>query len=163
MNKENHAIRIGHVNLKVSDLESAIAFYTDVMGLTLMQRFGTGGAFLGYGGYHHHIGLNTLSSEGGAPPPESCTGLHHVAFLYPDRDALIAAVQRVITHLKDVGSDEVPQVRDHGVSEAVYYHDPDNILIEMYCDRPTEAWPYDSAGNLAMFNEQVDLETFLNS
>lgn len=163
MNKENHAIRIGHVNLKVSNLESAITFYTDVMGLTLMQRFGTGGAFLGYGGYHHHIGLNTLSSAGGAPPPESCTGLHHVAFLYPDREALIAAVQRVVKHLNDVGSDEVPQVRDHGVSEAVYFHDPDNILIEMYCDRPTEAWPSDNAGNLAMFNEPVKLETFLNS
>lgn len=163
MKRESRATGIGHVNLKVSNLDSAIAFYTDVMGLTLMQRFGTGGAFLGYDGYHHHIGLNTLSSEGGTPPPESCTGLHHVAFLYPDQETLITSVKRVIKHLSDVGSDEVPQVRDHGVSQAVYFHDPDGILIELYFDRLQEDWPYDSEGNLAMFNEPIELDAFLGA
>jgi catechol 2,3-dioxygenase len=150
------AAQVGHVNLKVSDLERSIAFYTDILGFELRQRIGKGGAFLGAGGYHHHVGLNTLRSLGGSPPPDGHTGLHHVAFLYPNRRSLSVAVRRVI----DAGI-ELVHTFDHGVSEAVYFHDPDRNLIELYRDRPRDEWPIDAGGALAMVSGPLDLDDLL--
>jgi catechol 2,3-dioxygenase len=148
--------KVGHVNLKVSDLERAIEFYGEVLGFELRQRFGKGGAFLGAGGYHHHVGLNTLKSLGGTPPPEGHTGLHHVAFVYPDRRSLAIAVRRVL----DAGI-ELSHKADHGVSEAVYFPDPDGNLIELYRDRPPEEWPCGEDGMLAMVDDPLDLDALL--
>jgi catechol 2,3-dioxygenase len=152
----NAAARVGHVNLKVSDLERSIAFYSDVLGFTLHQRIGKGGAFLGAGGYHHHVGLNSVRSLGGTPPPEGHTGLHHVAFLYPDRRSLAVAVTRVLA-----AGIALVHKSDHGVSEAVYFHDPDGNLVELYRDRPRDEWPRDAAGMLAAFDEPLDLADLL--
>ncbi len=150
------ATQVGHVNLKVSDLERSIAFYSDILGFKLHQRIGKGGAFLGAGGYHHHVGLNTVRSLGGTPPPEGHTGLHHVAFLYPNRKSLAAATKRVV----EAGIALVHKA-DHGVSEAVYFHDPDNNLIELYRDRPRGEWPVDQNGMLAMVDDPLDLDGLL--
>src|SRR5215813_5643705 len=131
-------VRIGHVHLKVADLERAIAFYRDVLGFELTQRYGSQAAFLSAGGYHHHIGLNTWESLGGSPPPRGTTGLYHVAIRYPDRQTLAQAVKGVV----DAGV-PLSGASDHGVSEAIYLHDPDQNGIELYRDRPREQWPDD--------------------
>jgi catechol 2,3-dioxygenase len=148
---------IGHTHLKVSDLDRAIAFYRDVIGLDVMQHYGDQAAFLSAGGYHHHIGLNTWESRGGTPPPKGHTGLYHVAFLYPDRAALGRALANVVDHgVKLTGA------ADHGVSEAVYFDDPDGNGIEMYRDRAPEDWPRDAQGNLEMFNARLDVQALID-
>jgi catechol 2,3-dioxygenase len=148
---------IGHTHLKVSDLDRAISFYRDVIGLDVMQHYGDQAAFLSAGGYHHHIGLNTWESRGGTPPPKGHTGLYHVAFLYPDRAALGRALANVVDHgVKLTG------VADHGVSEAVYFDDPDGNGIEMYRDRAPEDWPRDAQGNLEMFNARLDVQALID-
>ena len=141
-------VRIGHVHLKVADLERAIGFYRDVLGFDLMQRFGRNAAFLSAGGYHHHIGLNTWESAGGSPPPPRATGLYHVAILYPTQAALADALRRVIDA-------KVPLegAADHGVSEAIYLRDPDGNGVEIYWDKPQSQWPRTSDGGLAMFTQ----------
>jgi len=149
-------VRIGHVHLKVADLERALAFYCGVLGFQLMQRYGTQAAFVSAGGYHHHIGLNTWQSKGGTPPPRGHTGLFHVAILYPDRAALADAVRRV----RDAGV-PIDGASDHGVSEAVYLRDPDGNGLELYRDRAAAEWPRDAEGNLAMDTRPLDLETLL--
>jgi len=149
-------VRIGHVHLKVADLERALAFYCGVLGFQLMQRYGTQAAFVSAGGYHHHIGLNTWQSKGGTPPPRGHTGLFHVAILYPDRAALADAVRRV----RDARV-PIDGASDHGVSEAVYLRDPDGNGLELYRDRAEAEWPRDAEGNLAMDTRPLDLETLL--
>ena len=144
--------RVGHVHLKVSDLDRAIAFYRDVLGFQLMQRYGSQAAFLSAGGYHHHIGLNTWESAGAPPAPPGHPGLYHVAFLYPDRAALGAAVRSVL----EAGV-PLDGAADHGVSEAVYLRDPDGNGIELYRDRPQEDWPRDADGGLKMVNAPLDV------
>lgn len=148
--------RIGHVHLKVADLDRSLAFYRDVMGFELQQRYGGQAAFLSAGGYHHHVGLNTWESRGGTPPAPHHTGLYHVAFLYPDRAALGAALKRVL----EAGV-ELDGAADHGVSEAIYFRDPDNNGIEIYRDRAPEDWPRDANGELAMANAPLDLNALL--
>ena len=143
-------VDIGHVHLKVSDLERAIAFYRDVLGFELQHRYGDQAAFLSAGGYHHHIGLNTWESRGGSPPPPGMTGLYHVAIRYPDRKTLAQAVQSVI----DAGI-PLSGASDHGVSEAIYLHDPDQNGIELYRDRPREQWPQD------MYTAPLDVQELL--
>jgi catechol 2,3-dioxygenase len=149
---------VGHVHLKVADLERAIAFYSDVLGFEVTQRIGDSAAFLGAGGYHHHVGLNTWDSRGGAPPPRSATGLYHVAFRFPSRSALAAAFRRLLEF--EVTLDGAA---DHGVSEALYLRDPDGNGIELYWDRPVEDWPRDEQGRLAMFTGPLDLEDLLEA
>lgn len=148
--------RIGHVHLKVADLERAIAFYSGVLGFEVQQRFGTQAAFLGAGGYHHHIGLNTWESAGGTPPPPGHTGLYHTAILYPDRRSLAEALARVLA-----AGVRLTGAADHGVSEALYLDDPDGNGVELYRDRAPEEWPRDAEGNLAMNNARIDLEALL--
>jgi catechol 2,3-dioxygenase len=148
--------RIGHVHLKVADLERAIGFYRDVLGFQLTQRYGTRAAFLSAGGYHHHIGLNTWESQGGSAPPPGTTGLYHVAILYPSRAELGDALRRLIK--AGVGLDGAS---DHGVSEALYLRDPDDNGVELYWDRPQEQWPRDRDGGLAMVTRPLDLEDLL--
>lgn len=151
-------VRIGHVHLRVADLDRAIAFYSGVLGFDVMQRFESGAAFLGGDGYHHHIGLNTWQSAGGTPPPMGHTGLYHTAFLYPTRAALGEAVRRVI----EAGI-PITGKADHGVSEAVYLNDPDGNGVELYWDRPREAWPVDDEGKLAMVNAPLDLDALMGA
>lgn len=148
--------RIGHVHLKVSDLELSIAFYRDVMGFELQQRYGDQAAFLSAGGYHHHIGLNTWESRGGKPAPHGHTGLYHTAFLYPDRASLGAALAQVLA-----AGVELDGAADHGVSEAVYFRDPDGNGIEIYRDRAAQDWPRDASGELSMVNRRLDLAALL--
>lgn len=148
--------RIGHVHLKVADLDRAIAFYSGVLGFEVQQRFGTQAAFLGAGGYHHHIGLNTWESAGGTPPPPGHTGLYHTAILYPDRRSLAVALSRVLA-----AGIRLTGAADHGVSEAVYLDDPDGNGVELYRDRAPEDWPRDAKGNLAMNNARLDIEALL--
>jgi len=151
------AVRIGHVHLKVSDLERAITFYSGVLGFEVMQYYSGGrAAFLSAGGYHHHIALNTWDSLGGTPPPRGHTGLFHTAFLYPDRTALAHAVARV----RDAGI-PLDGAADHGVSEAVYLRDPDANGVELYRDRPAAEWPRDAGGRLAMVNDPLDVDALL--
>jgi len=151
------AVRIGHVHLKVSDLERAITFYSGVLGFEVMQYYSGGrAAFLSAGGYHHHIALNTWDSLGGTPPPRGHTGLFHTAFLYPDRTALAHAVARV----RDAGI-PLDGAADHGVSEAVYLRDPDANGVELYRDRPAAEWPRDAGGRLAMINDPLDVDALL--
>ena len=150
------ATRIGHAHLKVADLERAIAFYRDVLGFEVTQRWGNSAAFLSAGGYHHHIGLNTWQSKGGQPPPPGSTGLYHVAILYPNRAALADALRRLI----DAGI-PLDGAADHGVSEALYLRDPDQNGLELYIDRPPEQWPRTPDGELAMGSEPLDLEALL--
>jgi catechol 2,3-dioxygenase len=144
--------RVGHVHLKVADLERAIAFYSGVLGFDLVQRYGTQAAFLSAGGYHHHIGLNTWESKGGTPPPPGHTGLYHTAFLYPDRAALADACLRVAK-----AGIPFDGAADHGVSEAVYLRDPDGNGVELYRDRAPEDWPRNEKGELAMFNGPLSI------
>ena len=148
--------RIGHVHLKVSDLDRALKFYLDVLGFELTQRYGTQAAFLSAGGYHHHIGLNTWQSRGGEPPAPGTTGLYHLAILYPTRAELADALHRVI----DAGI-PLDGASDHGVSEALYLRDPDGNGVELYWDRPKEQWPHDANGNLAMVTDPLDLQDLL--
>ena len=148
--------RIGHTHLKVADLERALAFYHDVLGFDLIQRYGTQAAFVSAGGYHHHIGLNTWESRGGSPPPRGHTGLYHVAIVYPTRRDLAVAVQRVI----DAGV-RLRGASDHGVSEAVYLDDPDGNGLELYWDRPEDQWPRGANGELQMRTDPLDLEELL--
>jgi catechol 2,3-dioxygenase len=149
-------VRIGHVHLKVADIERALAFYCGVLGFELTQRFGAGAAFISAGGYHHHIGLNTWESLGGPPPPLGTTGLYHLAILYPTRAALADALRRLI----DAGI-QLDGAADHGVSEALYLRDPDENGVELYWDRPREAWPRTPEGELAMYTRRLDLEGLL--
>lgn len=144
--------RIGHVHLKVADLERALDFYCGVLGFALTQRYGSQAAFVSAGGYHHHIGLNTWDSAGGSPPPPGTTGLYHLAILYPDRAALADALRRV--EAADIPLDGAS---DHGVSEALYLRDPDGNGVELYRDRPEAEWPRDPEGGLAMVTRRLDL------
>lgn len=148
--------RVGHVHLKVADLERAIEFYSGVLGFEVQQKLGQSAAFLSAGGYHHHIGLNTWESLGGTPPPKGHTGLYHTAFLYPTRADLARAVQKVL----DAGI-ELDGAADHGVSEAVYLRDPDRNGVELYRDKPETDWPRDAAGNLAVVNAPLDIPALL--
>ena len=148
--------RIGHVHLKVADLERAIAFYSGILGFELMQRYGTQAAFLSAGGYHHHIGLNTWESRGGTPPPAGHTGLYHSAFLYPDRRSLA----RVLKSVVEAGI-PIDGAADHGVSEAIYLRDPDGNGVELYRDRDPAEWPRGPDGTLAMVNAPLDLKALL--
>jgi catechol 2,3-dioxygenase len=149
-------VDIGHVHLKVSDIDRALRFYRDVLGFDLTQRLGDEAAFLSAGGYHHHLALNTWESRGGSPPPPGTTGLYHVAIRYPDRATLGDALRR----LTDAGI-PVSGATDHGVSEAIYLRDPDGNGIELYRDRPQEEWPRTEDGQVAMFNAPLDLEALL--
>ena len=144
--------RIGHVHLKVADLERALGFYRDVLGFELTQRYGSQAAFVSAGGYHHHIGLNTWESRGGSPPPRGTTGLYHVAILYPTRAALADALRRVVA-----AGIEIEGASDHGVSEAIYLRDPDGNGIELYRDRPEAEWPRQPDGSLDMTTGPLDL------
>jgi len=149
-------VRIGHVHLKVADLERAIAFYRDVLGFEVTQCYGTQAAFLSAGGYHHHIGLNTWESQGGSPPPPHATGLYHVAILYPTRAELAHALQRLIK-----AGIQLEGASDHGVSEALYLRDPDGNGVELYWDRPKEQWPRTASGDLNMVTEPLDIQLLL--
>ena len=150
------SVRIGHVHLKVSDLERALKFYQGVLGFELMQRFGRQAAFLSAGGYHHHLGLNTWESAGGKPPAPGTTGLYHTAILYPTRALLAGALRRVLA-----AGIELDGASDHGVSEALYLRDPDDNGVELYWDRPKEQWPRTPDGGLAMFTRPLDLAALL--
>ena len=158
MSSINSDVRIGHVHLKVADLERALGFYCGVLGFTLTQRYGAAAAFVAAGGYHHHIGLNTWESLGGAPPPAGTTGLYHLAILYPTRAALADALRRVIE-----ARIPLEGAADHGVSEALYLRDPDDNGVELYWDRPVAEWPRAADGQLAMFTRRLDLESLLSA
>jgi catechol 2,3-dioxygenase len=149
-------VRIGHVHLKVADLERSLGFYCGVLGFEPMQRSGGQAAFISAGGYHHHIGLNTWESLGGSPPPQNCTGLFHLAILYPTRAALADALRRL-----SAANIPLDGATDHGVSEALYLRDPDENGIEPYWDRPKESWPRGPNGELAMFSRPLDLDDLL--
>ena len=149
--------RIGHVHLKVADLERSLGFYRGVLGFELTQRYGRQAAFVSAGGYHHHIGLNTWESRGGSPPPAGTTGLYHVAIVYPTRRALADALQRLIR-----AGIPLEGASDHGVSEALYLRDPDDNGVELYWDRPQDAWPRLPDGDLAMFTRRLDLTGLLS-
>src|SRR5439155_21894475 len=152
-------VRIGHVHLKVSDLERAIHFYRDVLGFDLVQRMGRDAAFLSAGGYHHHIGLNTWHSKGGPPPAANATGLYHAAILYPNRAALADALRRLMR-----AGVPLQGASDHGVSEALYLRDPDGNGLELYWDRPREQWPRDKKdGSLVMTSDPLDLDDLLRT
>jgi catechol 2,3-dioxygenase len=158
--KENRSIdprvHIGHVHLKVADLERALGFWRDVLGFEVTQRMGPQAAFLSAGGYHHHIGLNTWESAGGPRPPANATGLYHVAILYPTRGLLADALRRVLG-----AGVELDGAADHGVSEALYLRDPDGNGVELYWDRPRERWPRSADGGVAMFTRALDLDSLL--
>src|SRR6195952_5118474 len=151
-------VQIGHVHLKVADLDRALAFYCGVLGFEIMQRYGDQAAFISAGGYHHHIGLNTWESKGGHPPAPGTTGLFHTAILYPTRAALADALHRVMQagiHLDGAS--------DHGVSEALYLRDPDENGVELYRDRPEAEWPREPDGSLAMFTRKLDLDDLMRA
>ncbi|MEO0999140.1 MAG: VOC family protein [Pseudomonadota bacterium] len=147
------AARIGHVHLRVADLDRALGFYRDVLGFEVTQRYGPGAVFLSAGGYHHHIGLNTWESLGASPPPPGHTGLYHTAILYPDRTSLGDALRRL-----DRAGIALTGAADHGVSEAIYLDDPDGNGVELYCDKPEAEWPRDADGSLRMVNAPLDLD-----
>jgi catechol 2,3-dioxygenase len=149
-------VDIGHVHLKVSDLERVLDFYSGILGFEIMARYGEEAAFISAGGYHHHIGLNTWESKGGSPPPRGTTGLFHTAIRYPDRRTLAAAVKRVL----DAGI-PLTGASDHGVSEAIYLNDPDFNGVELYRDRPKEEWPRTEDGAFTMFTKPLDLAGLL--
>jgi catechol 2,3-dioxygenase len=149
-------VRIGHVHLKVADLERALDFYCGVLGFELMFRLDSRAAFLSAGGYHHHIGLNTWESLGGSPPPEGTTGLYHLAILYPTRVELAQALKRVLD-----ANISLDGASDHGVSEALYLRDPDENGIELYWDRPRREWPRMPDGSLTLFTRRLDLDNLL--
>ncbi len=148
-------VTIGHVHLKVADLDRALAFYNGVLGFEVTARL-PAAAFLSAGGYHHHIGLNTWESRGGSPPPRGTTGLYHVAILYPSRKALAVALRRL-----DAAGISLDGASDHGVSEALYLHDPDGNGLELYRDRPRAEWPRDEGGGFRMISEPLDVEALL--
>lgn len=148
--------RVGHVHLKVADLDRAIAFYSGVLGFDVVARYGTQAAFLSAGGYHHHIGLNTWESLGGSPPPPGHTGLYHTAFLFPDRKSLAQALKRLVG-----AGHPLTGASDHGVSEALYLDDPDGNGVELYRDRPQADWPRNPDGSLAMFTKRLDVQALL--
>ena len=150
--------RIGHVHLKVADLDRALAFYVGVLGFELTQRYGKQAAFISAGGYHHHIGLNTWESEGGGPPAPGTTGLYHLAIVYPTRAALADALRRL-----NAAGIALDGASDHGVSEALYLRDPDGNGVELYRDRPEVQWPRDSEGGIAMFSHPLDLDNLLRA
>jgi catechol 2,3-dioxygenase len=150
------ATRIGHVHLKVSELQRSLDFYCGVLGFELTQRMGNSAAFISAGGYHHHIGLNTWESAGGAAPPIGAVGLYHLAILYPNRAELGEALRRVVEARIPLDG-----TADHGVSEAVYLRDPDDNGVELYCDRPEQEWPRDREGKLAMFTRPLDVRSLL--
>ena len=149
-------VRIGHVHLKVANLDRAIGFYCGVLGFELIQRYGAQAAFVSAGGYHHHIGLNTWESLGGSPPPPGTTGLFHTAILYPTRAALADALRRVMA-----AGIELDGASDHGVSDALYLRDPDQNGVELYWDRPRADWPVTKSGELEMFTRRLDLQALL--
>ncbi len=151
-------VRIGHVHLKVADLQRALDFYSGVLGFAVTLRMGDSAAFLSAGGYHHHIGLNTWESAGGSPPPAGSTGLYHHALLYPTRATLGDALRRLIAARIPLDG-----ASDHGVSEALYLRDPDGNGLELYWDRPQETWPRDIHGNLTMYTRRLDLQNLLAS
>jgi catechol 2,3-dioxygenase len=148
--------KIGHIHLKVSDLDKALSFYVDLLGFVIMQRYGTQAVFISAGGYHHHIGLNTWYSKNAPPAPAKCCGLFHTAILFPTRRDLAVALQRLIDA-------EYPLIgaSDHGVSEAIYLDDPDGNGVELYWDKPKEQWPFDEEGNLQMVTEHLDISSLL--
>ena len=148
--------RIGHVHLKVADIERSLGFYCDILGFEIKQRWGDQAAFISAGGYHHHIGLNTWESKGGTPPPPGTTGLYHVAILYPTRPALGDALRRLVT-----AGISLDGASDHGVSEALYLSDPDRNGVELYWDRPEELWPRTPDGEIAMYSRPLDLNSLL--
>jgi catechol 2,3-dioxygenase len=150
-------VSIGHVHLKVADLERALGFYCGVLGFELTQRYGRGAAFISAGGYHHHIGLNTWESLGGSPPPAGTTGLFHLAILYPTRATLADALRRLMK-----AGISLDGASDHGVSEALYLRDPDQNGVELYWDRPQADWPRTPDGSLAMFTQHLDLQSLLS-
>jgi catechol 2,3-dioxygenase len=150
------AVRIGHVHLKVSDLDRSLAFYCGVLGFQLTQRMGRGAAFISAGGYHHHIGLNTWESLGAPPPPARSTGLYHLAILYPTRSLLADALRRLIA-----AGISLQGAADHGVSEALYLRDPDANGVELYWYRPPDQWPRTPSGSLAMFTRELNLDDLL--
>ena len=149
-------VRIGHVHLKVADLDRAIGFYRDVLGFELTQRYDDQAAFLSAGGYHHHIGLNTWESQGGSPPPQGRTGLYHLAIVYPSRAELAGALRKLI----EAGI-KLDGASDHGVSQALYLRDPDGNGVELYWDRPKDQWPRTPDGGLNMFTHPLDLNGLL--
>jgi catechol 2,3-dioxygenase len=151
-------VRIGHVHLKVADLDRALAFYCGVLGFGLKQRYGSQAAFISAGGYHHHIGLNTWESAGGKPPGPGTTGLYHLAVLYPTRAKLADALRRLIA-----AGIPLDGASDHGVSEALYLRDPDENGVELYWDRPEELWPRTPQGELQMYTRRLDLEGLLGA
>ncbi|GMU55742.1 MAG: hypothetical protein AMXMBFR33_48880 [Candidatus Xenobia bacterium] len=150
-------VRIGHVHLKVANLQRALDFYQGVLGFELVQKMGTGAAFLSAGGYHHHIGLNTWESAGGSPPPPGTTGLYHLAILYPTRAELGDALRRLLA-----AGIQLDGASDHGVSEALYLSDPDGNGVELYWDRPESEWPRKADGNIEMFTRRLDLESLVS-
>jgi catechol 2,3-dioxygenase len=149
--------RIGHVHLKVADLERSLKFYRDLLGFDVTQRFGDSAAFLSAGGYHHHIGLNTWESLGASPPPRRSTGLYHTAILYPNRQELARALKKIVE-----ANYPLEGASDHGVSEAIYLRDPDDNGVEIYCDRNPADYPRDASGKLAMSNKALDLRQLLS-
>ena len=152
----NPDVRIGHVHSKVADLERSLRFYCDVLGFELMQRMGDQAAFVSAGGYHHHIGLNTWESRGGSPPPPGSTGLFHIGILYSNRAALADALRRLIKARISLDG-----ASDHGVSEALYLRDPDEIGLELYWDKPQSSWPRTPDGAVAMYTRPLDLDSLL--
>ena len=148
--------RIGHVHLKVADLDRALDFYCGILGFELMQKYGAQAAFVSAGGYHHHIGLNTWESQGGRPPPPGTTGLYHLAILYPTRSDLADALKRLVAN-----GVQLDGASDHGVSEALYLRDPDGNGIELYWDRPKAEWPVSADGKLSMHTRRLDVEGLL--
>lgn len=150
--------RIGHVHLKVADLERSLAFYRDVLGFAVTQRYGHQAVFLSAGGYHHHIGLNTWESAGGPPAPRGSAGLYHLAILYPHRAELADALRRLVH-----AGISLDGASDHGVSEALYLRDPDGNGVELYWDRPEKEWPRTAEGELQMFTRPLDLQALLQS
>ncbi len=150
-------VRIGHVHLKVADLDRALKFYSGILGLQITQRLGEGAVFLSAGGYHHHIALNTWESLGGSPPPRGTTGLYHTAIVYPTRAALAEAFRRVL-----VAEIPLEGAADHGVSESIYLRDAEGNGVELYWDRPKEQWPRTPDGQLAMFTHRLDLRDLFN-
>ncbi len=157
-NPINPGVQIGHVHLKVADLDRALKFYSGVLGFELTQRMGNSAAFISAGGYHHHIGLNTWESRGGSSPAPGTTGLFHVAILYPDRRALAEALRRLIA-----AGIPLEGASDHGVSEALYLRDPDANGVELYWDRPPSEWPRTPDGAIAMFTKPLDLDDLLGT
>ena len=148
--------QIGHVHLKVGNIERSLKFYVDLLGFSIMQRYGDSAVFISAGGYHHHIGLNTWHSKNAAPAPINYAGLYHIAILYPTRKELAIGVKRLIdAKYPLIGA------ADHGVSEAVYLNDPDRNGVELYWDKPKEEWPFDEKGSIKMMTEQLDLENLL--